>query len=179
MKPSTKKLGILTIPLALGLFSARVFHYFIPIFFYVCFLSSILSFLLSIAIFKWGRKLLKEFPSTTNESSYLYSIILALITFSFLATVPLNLDRSFSVWMLNQTAESASVLSVEKLEFDSSEFFSKSGGEIKRRINEQISIGNMEIGESNKIKLTLKGKITWRAIRILSDIFDLNRKYSG
>jgi hypothetical protein len=179
MNPLAKKVGFMFIPLGFGLLSAKIFHYYIPIFFYVCFLSGILSFFLSIALLKGGGKIFKKFPSTDSENSYLYSTIIALITFGFLATVPLNLDRSFSVWVLNETAESATHLSVKELEFNSSKFFSKSGGEIKRRINEQISIGNLEISESNKIQLTVKGKITWRAIRILSDFFDLNRKYSG
>ena len=80
--------------------------------------------------------------------------------------------------MLNQTASSAEAYSTQDLENLASDFFAPSGLEIKRRINEQISIGNME-RRDEKILLTDKGEFTWKLFRVISDFFGLNKKYTG
>lgn len=120
----------------------------------------------------------KDSESEPRGKSFLLSFTTALMIFTFLATVPLNLDRSFSVWMLNQTFESEGQLSVKELEKEASQFFAPSGGEIKRRINEQISLGNLEVINS-QVELTIRGKLTWKINRIISEFFGLNEKYTG
>jgi hypothetical protein len=165
-------------PICAGLIAAKVMHQFIPIFFYVCFFSSIFTLLLSIFLAGCYSFYRKDSKSMIEENSILYSLISSLIIFSFLATVPLNLDRSFSVWMLNQNIESERSLSIQELEVNASEFFSPSGGEIRRRIKEQISLGNLIVIQ-DKVELTDRGKFTWKMNRLISDFFGLNKKYTG
>lgn len=165
-------------PICVGLISARILHLFVPIFFYVCFLSSIFTLTFSLLLARYASLLTKDSKNVAGNQSIFYSLTTALIIFSFLATVPLNLDRSFSVWMLNKTIESERAPSIEELENKASQFFAPSGGEIKRRINEQILLGNLKVLQ-NQVELTDRGKITWRINRLISDFFGLNKKYTG
>jgi hypothetical protein len=80
--------------------------------------------------------------------------------------------------MLNQTMESERSLSLPELENEASQFFSPSGGEIRRRVNEQISLGNLIINNS-QVELTERGRFTWRVNQLISDFFGLNKKYTG
>ena len=178
MRRLIKSLFFLLTPICAGLISARVLHHYIPIFFYVCFLSGVFTLIFSMLLNRCESFLNKDNKSVTGDKSILYSFTRALIVFTFLATVPLNLDRSFSVWMLNKTIESERPLSVEEIENRASQFFAPSGGEIKRRINEQISLGNLKVIQSN-VELTGRGKMTWKINRFISDFFGLNSKYTG
>ncbi len=173
-----RTLVIVLLTLGLGLMSAKFFYFYISLFFYVCFISTLITFIFAFFSFKFGGKFLPTTIKYSNEVTYLYSSLVSLIVFCFLSTVPLNLDRSFSVWMLNQTASSAEAYSTQDLENLASDFFAPSGLEIKRRINEQISIGNME-RRDEKILLTDKGEFTWKLFRVISDFFGLNKKYTG
>jgi hypothetical protein len=80
--------------------------------------------------------------------------------------------------MLNQNIESERSLTIQELEVNASKFFSPSGGEIRRRINEQISLGNLIVVQ-DKVELTDRGKFTWKMNRLISDFFGLNKKYTG
>ena len=173
-----RTLALILLAMSLGLISAKFFHLFVSVFFYVCFFSTLITFILAFISFKFGSKFHGNSIKYSNEVTLLYSTVVSLIVFCFLATVPLNVDRSFSVWMLNQTARSVEGYPPQNLEKLASDFFSPSGGEIKRRIDEQISIGNMELS-NGKILLTKKGELTWKLFRVISDFFSLNKKYTG
>lgn len=173
-----RTLLIVSFSLGLGLVSAKFFNSYISLFFYVCFISALITFIFAFFSFKFGGRFPLATIKYSNEVTFLYSSLVSLIVFCFLSTVPLNVDRSFSVWMLNQTATSAEDYSTQNLENLASDFFAPSGAEIKRRINEQISIGNMK-RRDGKILLTEKGEFTWRLFRLISDFFGLNKKYSG
>jgi hypothetical protein len=80
--------------------------------------------------------------------------------------------------MINQTAKSGEDVSVKELENMAADFFSPAGSEIKRRINEQISLGNMDVKE-DKVFLTVRGEHVWKAMRVISNFFNLNSKYTG
>lgn len=178
MRRALKILIFLLLPICAGLFAAKFIHHYVQIFFYVCFLSSIFTLIFAIFLTCCVSFFGRDGKSMIEEKSILYGLISSLIVFSFLATVPLNLDRSFSVWMLNQTMESERSLSLPELEIEASQFFSPSGGEIRRRVNEQISLGNLVINNS-QVELTERGRFTWRVNQLISDFFGLNKKYTG
>ena len=158
---------------------AAALHRIIPIYFYISVLSAPIAGLVGYFQFKYfiksnisncgeiRRLILPLFISTTS-----------LLSFSFHSTVPLNVDRSFSVWMINQVATHPKQNTKSQIEKNAAKFFSPSGGEIARRIDEQASLGNIKDGKSI-ITLTSRGKRIWRINQIVSRFFGLNSKYSG
>ena len=154
-------------------------HRIVETFFYVAVLSIPTSMLLALFQFKWLSKNGKfGEPHLTRTLLTLFLISNALLSFSFQSTVPLNVDRSFSVWMINQLSSEISGENLTEIEKDASEFFSPEGGEILRRLNEQISLGNIK-NDNSVISLTDRGKRVWYLNRLISIFFGLNDKYSG
>lgn len=154
-------------------------HRVIPTYFYISILALPISGALAFLQFKF---FLREVNFESHQVAKLVlSLFIAsssLLSFSFHSTVPLNVDRSFTVWMINQLGTNPQVNKLTQVEENAAIFFSPKGGEIARRVNEQVSLGNMK-NKDGVISLTSRGKRIWRINRIVSTFFGLNTKYSG
>lgn len=159
-----------------GILSAKLWHKFIDLFFYVCFVSSFFVLILGFLVITLKRCLFKR--RLDLEKEILSVSIAVILTYAFLTTVPLNIDRSFSVWMLNSVQQQNKALTVEELEALAHNFFHPSQGEIVRRLNEQSRLGNLYVDSEGKVQITLKGSRTSRFFREVSEFFDLNPKYA-
>jgi hypothetical protein len=98
-----------------------------------------------------------------------------------LTTIPLTIDRSYSVWLLKHVAESNAFgkkIDEVSLINDSVQFFSPSNGQLIRRIDEQKRIGNFRIGDGGRIEITKKGKLIAIFDNLIRIIFGLEPKYS-
>lgn len=104
-----------------------------------------------------------------------------LLTFSFLSTIPLTLDRSYSVWVLknlrNYEVQNQKITEKEIIQ-DSVKFFSPAEKELNRRLSEQIRIGNIEQNHEGEIKLTNKGTVIAELNSFIAMIYKLNPKYT-
>jgi hypothetical protein len=111
----------------------------------------------------------------------LFAISLFSTSFAFLSTVPLNIDRSLSVWMLAKIEESGSTtLKISDLTERVKPFLEPNSGEINRRVEEQATLGYLEIVEDGTgIRITNRGKLQVMINKRIADIFDLNPKYAN
>jgi len=158
---------------------SAVLHRLISTYFYVSLLSLPISGFIAYGQFKFFSK--KESFGTTQVTKLILTLfvgVTSLFSFSFHSTVPLNVDRSFSVWMINQLATNPTKNRVTQVEDKAAKFFSPQGGEISRRIDEQIGLGN--VAENNgTISLTSRGMRIWKINRLVAKFFGLNSKYAG
>ena len=148
----------------------RINHFF----FYNVFIGSISAVLASRILFSVLNKN-KRIDSIIQNLSI---SIAGLITFGILSTLPLTIDRSFSVWMIKNLAsqnQEQLTLSRSRLLSEATDFFSPSNGELSRRINEQLRLGNIE--EKN-FRLTKKGTLIAHLNDFIGKFFDLDPKYS-
>jgi hypothetical protein len=111
----------------------------------------------------------------------MFAISLFSTSFAFLSTVPLNIDRSLSVWMLAKIEESGSTtLKISDLMERVEPFLEPNSGEINRRVEEQVTLGNVEFVEDGTgIRITHRGKIQVMINKRIADVFDLNPKYAN
>jgi hypothetical protein len=170
-------LAVLT-TLLLSIFIHKVVHTF----FYVCLISVPLSVLISVIYSLLLNSQQKREIKEETRLLEIFSIILvsSLTTFLFLTLIPLNVDRSFSVWMLNQISNetrSGLVISSDQLKTEMSTFMGYNSGELTRRIREQESLGNIKL-EKDKIYLTSRGKFQVFFDRVISKLFSTNKKYA-
>lgn len=127
------------------------------------------------------KKEKQVFYASTVYHEALVIIVPTLISFAFLFTIPINIDRSFSVWTLSQIERNANMnqeLKVTDLKKYMSTFFDENSIELNRRLLEQQKIGNI-IVSGDKVRLTDRGRIQVVCNRFISRIFALNFKYSG
>lgn len=109
---------------------------------------------------------------------FISSLLAFFVTFSFLATVPINVDRSFSVWLLaGLESHRDPNFSVADAELFASEYFTPGSGEISRRIEEQIMIGNIELKEGN-LSISSQGELLVNLFRATTLFFNLNPRYT-
>lgn len=155
----------------------RFFHFF----FYCTFISSIVGCIVTLSILSL-RKVAENNSVTLkfiiDKILILSSCISLLISFSFLTTIPLNVDRSFSVWMINYMNDNDGKKTATELQRDAYVFFAPEKGEIQRRIEEQIRLGNMEVNDG-KIELTSSGKRLAKINKFIRQLFALNSKYTS
>jgi hypothetical protein len=107
------------------------------------------------------------------------SCVSALLVFCFLVLLPINVDRSFSVWGINSIYKAAPSHSMdfETFEAKMSNFFLDDPAEFERRIDEQSKLGNLRrTGDS--VSLTIQGAALRDFFAILSKFFNLNPKYA-
>lgn len=133
--------------------------------------------------FLFARKKISAAQTTNKEIESIYlALISGLLTYSFLFTVPMTIDRSFSVWSINQLYKSQETsekqITRSSLSDSLSAFFDKDSDELQRRIREQITIGNFRIDRGEVISLTMSGLIVRQFIFATSVFFGLNEKYS-
>ena len=177
--------GELFFAILAGVFSsivcAATLNRFLHFFFYCTFISSIVGCCVTLAILslrRLGENNSTSFKFVIDKILILSSCISLLISFSFLTTIPLNVDRSFSVWMINYVSHSEEEITPTKLQVDAYVFFAPEKGEIQRRIEEQIRLGNMEVN-SGKIQLTTSGKRLAKINKLIRQVFALNYKYTS
>ncbi len=146
-------------------------------FFYNVFIGSISAGVMSVIFF-----LLTKTKFKPEKSTCIYlTTISVLISYSFLFTIPLTVDRSYSVWMLKEVAQAnASGLGKEKKNLleESSVFFDESNGQLSRRVDEQVRIGNIKIVNLEEIEITTKGKLWAIFNKYVGIIFGLEPRYS-
>jgi hypothetical protein len=162
---------------AIGLFSAGILQRTNNMFFYNVFIGAFLSMICSYILSKFtnGRFFVEKI-----FRPYLLSIS-ALLSFALLSTIPLTVDRSYSVWLLKDLAvaqASREPLSRENLIDKSQDFFSPSNGQLERRIVEQEKIGNIRINSKGEIELTRKGLAIAKFNELVGLLFGLEPKYS-
>jgi hypothetical protein len=160
-----------------GVIMAAALQRFNNIFFYNIFYGTLTSVLVSLFLL---LKFKKKFFIEKNQWVFIV-IISGLLTFSFLSTVPLTVDRSYSVWLLKHASE----LSVDNKQIpltalteDSIKFFAPENGQLDRRIQEQVRLGNLEKVEPGAVQITKKGKLIAKLNSFIGWIFSLQPKYS-
>ncbi len=155
----------------------RFFHFF----FYCTFISSIVGCFVTLSILSLRKVAENNSVSLKfifDKILILSSCISLLISFSFLTTIPLNVDRSFSVWMINYINHNDEKITAIELQRDAYVFFAPEKGEIQRRIEEQIRLGNMEVNDG-KIQLTSSGKRLAKINKLIRQFFALSPKYTS
>ena len=80
--------------------------------------------------------------------------------------------------MLNQMKQNGAPVSQLEIELTAAQFFSQKNGEISRRIEEQITIGNLSV-RNNQISLTKRGEYQVSLNKMIRIVFDLNKKYTA
>lgn len=164
-------LGLIAIPWLAGIISVailnRMFHNFLA----VSFIGSIFTLLTHYLI---GKSFM-NFPSIwfLLQQGLLISVLLFLMFFS----LPLNIDRSISVWLLAKTYDERSISETQYYQY-AREFFTNNHDEIDRRISEQMSIGNLVKGKDETYFLTSTGKKTVILFRFIANLFGLHSKYA-
>jgi hypothetical protein len=127
-----------------------------------------------------GRRLARYWGVPSRQGGILIRILVGttvLFATAFALTFgPLNVDRSFSVWMLKRISDTPGQTPTEVKE-RLSEFFSSESGEIQRRIDEQVLLGNLEV-RGGSVELTNSGRRVVWANEALSRIFGLNPRYA-
>jgi predicted PurR-regulated permease PerM len=169
----TKNLILLIIlPFIIGLLTASMCQVFTSNFFY----SSIIAFFVSFISHFCFTKVAK---SRMQRAIVLQQgLLVSMSVFLFLVLVPLNLDRSISVWLLAKQNNNVSMTN-EDYQKNAIDFFRDSQYESNRRVNEQISLGNIERNEAGDLVITERGEILVKIFRFLSEVFNLNQKYTN
>jgi hypothetical protein len=80
--------------------------------------------------------------------------------------------------MINKIATDPKMRDFSALESNASKFFSPKNGEIQRRLDEQIALGNVKI-INNQVELTSSGQRIWKLNRFLARLLNLNKNYAG
>jgi hypothetical protein len=171
-------------PIMVGLFaglaSAAIFNRFLTLFFYSVFIGAFISGMTTLFTILLQKRVKKVTWRSTEKiiNVALLTLVSSLATFSMLATIPLNVDRSFTVWMLNQIDLEPELNTHLKVENKAEMFFQAESGEIARRINEQVFLENLKY-ERGVLILTPRGKLQVKFHRLISEIFGLSEKYTS
>jgi len=168
----------LAVLILVGLVLAALLSRILPLFLYVCIVSAIATGLLAFPVL--GRRFLAS-AGIQGPGTSLIRILGALFTAAFvlflLSFGPLNIDRSFSVWMLRRVAISEYPLTISQTQQLAGAFCGQGSDEIARRIVEQQRLGNLHV-ENDVVTLTSSGKRVVFLNEWLSRIFGLNPKYA-
>ena len=168
----------LMVVVLVGLALAALLSRVLPLFLYVCIVSAVVTGLLAWLLL--GRRFLGS-TGINGAGTSLIRTLGALLTATFvlflLSFGPLNIDRSFSVWMLRRVAQAEHPLTVTQTQQMAGAFFGQGSDEIERRILEQERLGNLHV-ENDVVTLTTSGKRVVFLNEWLSRIFGLNPKYA-
>lgn len=180
LNPSILLLLILTISFILGLLIVSIVHIFVKVFFFSVILGVVINYIILIVLLKKRNYFLLP-PKILKLNRICISMLSASLLFSFLITVPVNVDRSFSIWMLSYI-EKVSLedknLEIPTLKSNVSDFFSPQSTEIDRRIKEQSNIRSITVDEDGFVRITLFGRVIVETSRIMQKFFGLNSKYT-
>ncbi len=163
-----------------GLTIAALLNRLVEFFFLCVFVGSLASGVLVLVL---DFKIRKNNINSESENSLIKIIsvlvvfLTTVITFATLAILPLNVDRSFTVWTLNEMEINGKPQSRDELILESAKFFSSNSGEVSRRINEQIRLRNIEV-EDGMLQLSARGKLQVQIHRVLRQIFALEVNYT-
>jgi hypothetical protein len=168
---------IIFIAVIAGVSTSAIFQRLNNIFFYNVFLGSIFSGVISFLLFRLTSR-----KNNVQNVIRPYAVIIStLISFSFLSTIPLTIDRSYSVWLLKNLTEAESLgktINKEELIKQSIGFFSAENGQLNRRIEEQVKLGNLQIVDKGTIEVSMKGIALAKMHNLIGIIFGLEPKYS-
>ena len=164
-----------------GIISSGLLNRPIKFFFTCVFIGSFISALATFVLFHFI--VYKKFRTILEKNSLSYIRVLSLsvstlMTFSFLSTVPLNVDRSFSVWSLNQLYNYEKPIDRKALLKEGESFFTVENGEISRRLGEQVRLGNVS-EYRGKLELTRRGEIQAQFHVLVRKFFGLTQKYTS
>jgi hypothetical protein len=171
---SVRLVGVVLIGLAVAALLSRVMSLFL----FVCIVSALVAGILAALLL--GRRFLASAGVHGPGTSLIRILGALLVTASVLFLLsfgPLNIDRSFSVWMLRRVAISDRPLTVAQTQQLAGDFFGQGSDEIERRILEQERLGNLRV-ENDQVTLTASGKRVVFLNEWLSRIFGLNPKYA-
>ena len=155
----------------------RILGFFFPCVFIGSLAGAVSTYLQLSLRARNNRIIVTKYPNHSTIR-FITTLLTALILFSFLSTLPLNIDRSFSVWTLNQISNLSTEQTRVSLATLAEDFFTQDSGEVSRRIDEQIKLGNL-IEEAGNIGLTSRGRFQVQIHRLIAQIFALNSKYTG
>ena len=177
-------LPVIVISVVFGLMFSVVIAQIIPIFLYTVIFGTLFTFVIGALVTKvFGNKGKSKVETNSGGHVFLMALSSGLLVFSFLGTIPINLDRSFSVWILNSVDEATNIqqksLDVVELKNSTSQYFSPNSSEVLRRLDEQIGLGNLKVENNGSVSLTTKGENLLQALRFIARIFSLNPKYTG
>ena len=151
----------------------RVLHFF----FLSMLISIMISFLACVIYFwsNWRKSEIKNYEDL--HVNILLAILIPISAFSFLSFIPINVDRSFTVMTLSTiNNQNNKNLKLEELQTKVSTFFRPENKEIRRRIEEQVFVGNLEF-KNGEVILTKRGRFQVFVNDLIAYIFDLNLKY--
>ena len=161
-----------------GIISAAVLNRLLPAFLVASALAAALAAVLALFLASSRLRRDKEVVgmSFINGFAALSALLVFFATLFLLTFGPLNVDRSFSVWMLRNVAEQEQVPTAS-LKEQASDFFNPTSGEIERRVNEQLTLGNVSL-EDGTIELTSRGRILVVTNELMARFFGLNPNYA-
>ena len=172
-----KTIGILITSSIIGILASAIYQRFYDLFFYSVFLGTITTTASAYIFLRVFTQKVKDL----NIQKFLLTSTASLLTFSFLSTIPLTLDRSYSVWILkslrNYEIQDQRVTE-EKIIENSVVFFSPAQKELDRRLYEQLKIGNIAKTKNGEIILTNKGRLIAEVNSLIGAIYELNPKYT-
>jgi len=168
----------IALSVVVGVVLAAVLNRLLPAFLVVSFVSAVLA--AALAFFLSRSSIRKDgnvvSVSVTNGFAALSALLVLFTTLFMLTFGPLNVDRSFSVWMLRNVAEQEQI-TTQSLTEQASDFFDPSSGEIERRVNEQLNLGNISV-DDDTVELTTRGEILVRVNEAMARFFGLNPNYA-
>jgi hypothetical protein len=112
-----------------------------------------------------------------GANSLQQNLLISMTVLIFLLTIPLNLDRSISVWLLANQSKNVE-LSDNDYQKLAIEFFQSSDAETKRRIAEQVSLGTIQRNPEGNFQITSKGLHLISFFQFIAKIFHLDPKYT-
>lgn len=157
------------------LFVMGVDHLFAPQIFFYSALKCLALFLLlsSVALFIFRKKFKLDI-----KRIFYSEIIFLLASYSFIITLPVTVDRSFSIYMLGalyNSEEKGHALTINQLAgVTQSYFFDKHL--IQKRMDEQLATGSLTIDKEDKIALTEKGKLIVLINKSIGSLFNLDKR---
>jgi len=180
LNPSILLFLILVTSFILGLIVVSIVHIFVKVFFFSVILGVLINYLL-LTVFLKKRNYFLLPPKIVRLNRICISMLSASLLFSFLMTVPVNVDRSFSIWMLSyieQVNKEDKNLEILTLKSNASNFFSPQSTEIDRRIKEQSNIRSITVDKDGFVRITFFGSVIIETSRIMQKFFGLNSKYT-
>ena len=177
MSHSKIALLIIFFAVTIGLLLTCLMQQLQQLFFYNLFIGTLASFFSTNFLLRRIRKGIQF----DKLNKLLIGLVAGLVTFSFLATVPLTIDRSYSVWILKSiyiSERNSEMVTSKQIESKSIAFFSPNNGQLTRRIAEQKKIGNIEVINSNELSLTDRGRLITQLNALVGWIFGLDPDYS-
>ena len=161
-----------------GVVAAALLNRLLPAFLIASILSAVSAAVLAYFLAKTSLRQNDAVISASAKNSFavLSSVLVVFATLFLLTFGPLNVDRSFSVWMLRNVSEQDGI-PTPALKEQSSTFFNPSSGEIERRIDEQRNLGNVQI-QDDVVQLTSRGAILVRVNELMARFFGLNPNYA-